>query len=182
MAYKQRWADYFDLLDGNGNGFIEPSDAEVLVKRAAAGGALSAEAQASLKTVVTKLIADLIKAYDANKDGKVSKEEWANAVEKSFAGKPIDQAPDWWKEQIVGVFKVTDTNNSGELSEDEVTVRVIKQNPSANPDEVRAAYKKVTAGGKWDVIKYQEIAWTWATSPNPEHEVVLLTPFLKKQH
>ena len=32
MAYKQRWLDYFNILDTNKNGFIEPSDIDGIAK------------------------------------------------------------------------------------------------------------------------------------------------------
>lgn len=32
MAYKQRWLEFFDLMDANDNGFIEPGDAAVMAK------------------------------------------------------------------------------------------------------------------------------------------------------
>lgn len=46
----------------------------------------------------------MIKNFDTNHDGKVSKEELLAGVERDFVGKPADALPAWWKDNIAILF------------------------------------------------------------------------------
>jgi hypothetical protein len=143
MAYKQRWLAYFERLDADKSGFVDPNDtkyynqvcfsfslfiyfgflipklinffkkdvARIFGKASWVPG--SENCSWRLPQLVSSIIiiiycairfkkrtffdwgsiTSFIKEFDANKDGKVSKEELLNGVEKLFVGKNPDTVP-----------------------------------------------------------------------------------------
>jgi hypothetical protein len=88
----------------------------------------------------------MIKACNANKDGKVTKEELLKAVEKHFVGKSYDQAPDWFKHNMDRAFQAH-ANKNGEISEDEIVKAVTKADPYASVDKIKAAFHHLKGPG-----------------------------------
>jgi len=122
----------------------------------------------------------LIKAFDINHDNKVSKDELIASVEKVFVGHSVNDAPEFWKAAAASLFESLDSNKNGELNEDEYVKGIVNVAPSVPADRVKAAFRHVKGGGKFDLPAFRNVLWTWATSPNAEPEVEVLTSFLHK--
>jgi len=181
VAYKQRWLDYFEMLDSNNNGTIDVGDVEAAGKIAEASGHFTGAALVQYKQHIAEVVGHLIKEYDSNKDGKVTKEEWLAGIEKAFIGKSQDAAPAWWNEVLGGFFAAADANKNGEISEDEFVKAVTTLSPKVTADAVKKAYNHVKGPGKFDAAVFRKLYWIWATSPNPEPEVdILASTFLRK--
>jgi len=181
MAYKQRWLDYFELLDANGNGTIDAGDVGAAGERAEASGLFTPATLAQYKQHLAEIINHLIKEYDANKDGKITKEEWLAGIEKGFIGKSQEAGPAWWNDVLGKIFATVDKNNNGEISEDEYVKAVTTLSPTTSADAVRKAYNNVKGPGKFDVEVVRKLYWRWATSPDSDPEIdTLASPILRK--
>jgi len=181
MAYKQRWLAYFEVLDANSDGAIDQLDVEGIVAIAQKTGT-TPEVLHQIRAAATDSIANLIKEFDSNRDGKINREEWLSGVEKSFIGKTIETAPAWWKDVVARTFNAVDINKNGEIAEEEYVKEVSRMSPATSPDAVRAAYHKFKGPGKFDVEAFKRLMFVWASSPNPEPEAEALTPIFRKQH
>jgi len=179
MAYKQRWLEYFEVLDVNGDGFIDRSDVDGVVNLAAKN-VTNPAALAEIRAVATEFNANLIREFDANRDGKVSKEEWLQGVEKVFVGKTVETAPQWWQDLATRTFVAADINKNGEIAEEEYVKNVGNLSPSTNVEDVKKAYRHFKGEGKFDVASFKRVLFTWASSPNAEPEATTLTPYFRK--
>eukprot|EP00026_Physarum_polycephalum_P019160 Phypoly_transcript_21032.p1 GENE.Phypoly_transcript_21032~~Phypoly_transcript_21032.p1 ORF type:complete len:159 (+),score=34.89 Phypoly_transcript_21032:134-610(+) len=125
----------------------------------------------------------LIKDFDANKDGKVSKEELINGVEKQFIGKKTSELPGWWKESVTNAFNYFDVDKDGSCSLEETTKNFQSLSPNTSAEDIAKAYKWVqdhSASGKFDGPAFSDlIVYNWATSPDTIPEVYTFTPFFR---
>jgi len=187
MAYKQRWVNYFEVLDADHSGFIEPKDAALHGKEVAVrlGFAEGTPGYNHLIQSHEKYVEGLIASFDANKDNKVSRTELIEAVEKLFVGKSVDELPAFWTENISTSFKALDTNHNGELSKEEVTHFVKKLTPHVSDAEIAQAYQWAKehslSKGKFDAHTLLIISYIWATSPELTLEAEILFPVFRKQ-
>jgi len=185
MAYKQRWLSYFEVLDGDHNGHINSADAAIVGKELAHRYhyAEGTPAYHAITKSFHDYVEHLIKAFDANKDGKVTKEELLAAVEKFFIGKSVGEAPDWWKSNVEGIFTAFDANNNGEISLQEFTHLWKNANPAESEDRLAHAYKWAvshSSSGKFDAHALSTVSHIWATSPNPTPEADVILFILHK--
>jgi len=185
MAYKQRWLGYFKVLDANNSGFIDPGDAAIVGKRLATtfGFAEGSPQYHGIVKALEGYLTNLIKDFDINKDGKVSREELIESVDKLFVGKGIEHLPGWWIANLELFFKAFDTNNNGELSLEEVTHIIKKVTPHESAENIAHAYKWAQnhshSKGKYDANTLVAILYEWATSPAPTPEAEILMPFFR---
>lgn len=126
----------------------------------------------------------LIKEFDVNKDGKVSKEELITGVEKVIVGKPVEALPAWWRENINNIFNAIDTNKNGELSLEESIKALHNFNPAETEANITAAYKWAVqhgpSKGRYDANTLNYVIFLWASSPDDIPEVTTLTPYFRK--
>ncbi|MCX4751189.1 EF-hand domain-containing protein [Kitasatospora sp. NBC_01287] len=99
--YKVRTLELFDRLDVDRSGYINASD----LTGAAAGRSV--------------LITGIIEAADANKDGKVSREEMLNHVERAMVGRSPDTLPEYLRKFTAGAFTLMDADRTGTVSKAE---------------------------------------------------------------
>eukprot|EP00026_Physarum_polycephalum_P016767 Phypoly_transcript_17763.p1 GENE.Phypoly_transcript_17763~~Phypoly_transcript_17763.p1 ORF type:complete len:187 (+),score=38.14 Phypoly_transcript_17763:99-659(+) len=185
MAYKQRWLEYFEALDADGSGAIDPGDLSYATKtfsKMLGKPEDSAEVKSHAAAYST-FFHDLVKAFDINKDGSISKDELLAGVEKYFIGKTPETVPDWWKAHVLQAFEAVDINGDGDLSVEEKVSFVKRLVPSASEADITAAYAwgiKQGSSGKYDATTLSRIVFKWATDPNPTPEASLLLPFFSK--
>jgi len=185
MAYVQRWEDYFkNVLDADGNGFIEPADAHVGGKGVALALGFAGGTPAYENTVKSfeNLIRNIIHDFDDNKDGKVSLEELQNNVKKFFVGQPIDSLPEWWKENVRQFYRIGDPEGTGREVPVEEFIKLQKIfPPHASPETVAEAYQWAKANSpskKLDFDAINFLTYTWASSPDPQPYIRWLFPNL----
>eukprot|EP00026_Physarum_polycephalum_P017296 Phypoly_transcript_18472.p1 GENE.Phypoly_transcript_18472~~Phypoly_transcript_18472.p1 ORF type:complete len:202 (+),score=49.84 Phypoly_transcript_18472:34-606(+) len=185
MAYKQRWLEYFELLDADKSGFIDLGDlanATDMYSKVLRKPADSADVKGAV-AVYRKFFELLIKDFDTNKDGKVSKEELLSGVEKHFIGKKASELPAWWKEQVTAAFNFFDIDKDGSLSLEETTKNFQSLSKNTSAEDLAKAYNWVashSASGKFDGPAYSDlIVYNWATSPDTIPEVYTLTPYFR---
>jgi len=177
-TYKERWDKYFAFLDGNKNGTLEAEDAKIAGEAAAKGlGYKPGDAgyDAAIKNFTDYLNA-LIGAFDTNKDGKVTKEEYSTNVEKLFANKNYEQVPDWSVKETNRFFTLLDGNGNGSVSFDEV-VAINKRVGSHNSEaDLKKAYDYAVGlgGGAFNQVANRKLftEWTSAAKPVPEFEAI----------
>eukprot|EP00026_Physarum_polycephalum_P009091 Phypoly_transcript_09202.p1 GENE.Phypoly_transcript_09202~~Phypoly_transcript_09202.p1 ORF type:complete len:188 (+),score=38.43 Phypoly_transcript_09202:815-1378(+) len=185
MAYKQRWMEYFDVLDANKNGFIEPSDLDNIATTLSKFLRVPEDHQ-KVKTGVEankRFFAGLIKDLDANKDGKVSREELLAGVEKLFVGKNPQALPQWWKDNLKQFFETNDLDQNGVLSYEELARDIRGTTPTETDENIKASYDwiiKISPTGKLDAEAALAGAFVWATSPNLEPECTRIYAFWRK--
>jgi len=177
-ALEKRWTEYFKALDANGNGFLEPEDAALVVKDLAKRLLLTEAQQTALGEVQTKIYKVLIDSADKNKDGKVSLEEFLALINKDFKGKKYEELPAWFRENLEGGAKFLDKNGDGKLSLDEWKSAY----PNSNAAEYEAAFKRVSQGKDYlDLETYHKAIGQWASSTEAVPDLEIIFPFFKKQ-
>jgi Ca2+-binding EF-hand superfamily protein len=120
----------------------------------------------------------LIKEYDANKDGKVSRDEFITAVEKVLCSGSV---PDWWKLSIDKAFESGDYNHKGYISFEELLHSIQLINPKESEENIKQAFEWATKeSGKYDKDAHFKVSYTWATSPDPAPEASVLTPYFRR--
>jgi len=109
----------------------------------------------------------IIKEFDANGDGKVSREELLDGVDQKFVGKTAKELPGWFRENIATFFKSFDMDNNGELSFEELIAMYNLVAPEYTADALKSAYEwviKISPNGKYDVDGLLELVHIWGTS------------------
>jgi len=182
-SYKERWAEYFDILDADGSGFIDPNDSSNFVKRLASY--LPPSELPKIGQRHGDLFRKLLKEYDANKDGKISKDELLAAVEKVFVGKTVDTAPAWWREHTAETFALMDYKKIGEILVEDIIVTFKILSPTETEENIRNAYTWVTISsksGKYDQVAYVDLVFGWASSRSSTPQATVLLPLFRKPH
>eukprot|EP00026_Physarum_polycephalum_P017382 Phypoly_transcript_18594.p1 GENE.Phypoly_transcript_18594~~Phypoly_transcript_18594.p1 ORF type:complete len:187 (+),score=31.31 Phypoly_transcript_18594:72-632(+) len=185
MAYKQRWLEYFDILDANKNGFIEPGDLENIAQTLSKFLRVP-ENHPKVTTGVEankRFLTALIKDLDTNKDGKVSREELLAGVERLFVGKTPQTLPAWWRDNIKQFFETNDLDNNGVLSYEELARDIRGTTPTETEENIKAAYDwaiKLSPAGVFNAEVAIAGSFVWATSPDPEPECTRIYAFWKK--
>eukprot|EP00026_Physarum_polycephalum_P015429 Phypoly_transcript_16106.p1 GENE.Phypoly_transcript_16106~~Phypoly_transcript_16106.p1 ORF type:complete len:184 (+),score=37.05 Phypoly_transcript_16106:277-828(+) len=182
MAWKQRWSDYFDLLDGDKNGFIDANDIPYMAKGMAKmiGLPENAPEVKGMSDFFGKFFNSLIKEFDANSDGKVSRAELLAGVEKKFIGK--ESSPAWWNDYIDATVKFLMAGKA-ELSFEEVLEFVKRFDPSVNPEALKKSFEwslTLNKNGKFDGTTWGSVLFVWATSPDDTPQAKPLLPLLYK--
>jgi len=184
MAYVQRWDEYFNnVLDADGNGFIEPADAAKGGQGLAVALAYKEGTPEYINTLraFEDFIRNIIHDFDDNKDGKVSREELHNNVKKFFIGQPVEALPEWWKENVRQFYHIGDPHDKGEIPLEEFIKLQKIFPPHESPETVAQAYewaKNNSRNKKLDLDAMNFLVYTWATSPEPQPHIRWLFPNL----
>jgi len=185
MAYKQRWQDFFEVLDSNHNGFVEPTDGPIVGKKIAAalGKEEGGEEYKEIVESFDEFLKEVIHGFDLDKDGKVSKEEFFVSVDNIFIGKKLEEIPDWWKTRIAESFYVLGADHLGTVTKEGVVDNIHRFSPGVPVAAIEKAYDwaaGLSGSGKYDVNGFYKVVYEWATNPNPTPEADILTPFFRK--
>ncbi|MFJ2510148.1 EF-hand domain-containing protein [Streptomyces griseoviridis] len=108
-AYKQRVLGLFDRLDKDGRGDINPNDLAYVE-------GLSGARPTPLALGTRGLVLGLVRHSDANKDGRVSREELLSYVDKAMVGTTPETLPEYVRDFVSTVFAVMDPDRSGRVS------------------------------------------------------------------
>lgn len=123
-AYKQRVLELFDLIDTSRSGFVDPGD---LAPRSEGQ---SAE-QVQRGEAVGRIVTEIIRSSDSNKDGKLSKDEMLHWVERTMVGKTPETLPDPVKNLARAVFAFMDADGSGKVGKAEFEKYLKARNSSS---------------------------------------------------
>jgi Ca2+-binding EF-hand superfamily protein len=122
---RQKSHHYFDLIDHDGDGYIEANDFEVQADRLADERALSGEDRDALRDQMQGWWHQLCATADVNDDDRISRSEWEdfwNAIQAS-----IEEGTDSETDQMIEsleqsgrvTFQTIDASGSGEITEAE---------------------------------------------------------------
>eukprot|EP00026_Physarum_polycephalum_P017786 Phypoly_transcript_19125.p1 GENE.Phypoly_transcript_19125~~Phypoly_transcript_19125.p1 ORF type:complete len:186 (+),score=39.20 Phypoly_transcript_19125:119-676(+) len=184
MAYKQRWAGFFDLFDSDGSGFISLADVKGAAQHFIKTFGLKPGTKEYDGAVLAydHFFAGFIKDVDQNGDGKVTREELANAVEKAKAA-GISAAPGWWRSANAELFQVVDTNHNGEISLQELTEFTKKVTPNQSQEAIRKAYEWALKTANTPVLNGEAfwiLNFVWGVSEEPNPELDIIFPYWRK--
>jgi Ca2+-binding EF-hand superfamily protein len=108
-AYRERVLGLFERLDKDRNGDISPSDLALV------GGSTGPRpTPLALRTV--GLVEGFIRHSDANRDGKVSREELLTYVDKAMVGTTPETLPEYVRRFASTLFALMDTDDSGRVN------------------------------------------------------------------
>ncbi|MFJ5845533.1 EF-hand domain-containing protein [Streptomyces sp. NPDC092903] len=108
-AYKQRVLELFARLDKEGSGGINPSDLMYVEE-------LSGSRPTPLALGTRGLVLGFVRHSDANKDGRVSREELLHYVDKAMVGTTPETLPEYVREFVSTVFAVMDPDRSDRVT------------------------------------------------------------------
>jgi Ca2+-binding EF-hand superfamily protein len=138
MSHKDRILAIFHSLDSNKNGVLEESDFIAAAKHTATLSKTN-DSSPEGKAIIAGFHAIWkgISAADANKDGKVTKDEFVSYWEKIIgSSKSFADYPAFYREIVDNAFKAADTDKSGVISKEEYVVAFQKATgSSAHADE-----------------------------------------------
>jgi DNA-binding beta-propeller fold protein YncE len=187
IGYKERWTEFFTLLDVNGDGFVEPNDpatwyyvTKTLAKFWRAPE-LSEKVHRSVEGM-KYVIVSFIEAMSQNK-AMLSLAELLRGVENLFVGKTPATMPIWWKESVKRFFELNDLDETGELPYTEFYASVKNAALAETDEKIYAAYqwaRSLSPTGKFDSTAAMVVTFIWATSHGPEPEAVTSTPFWRR--
>jgi Ca2+-binding EF-hand superfamily protein len=186
MAYRDRWVAYFNALDANKTGFIQPSDAIFIGKKVAAvyGVTDGSPEYTAILNASPKVVDGIINACDADKDGKVSLEELLSGVENTIIGKTAHTLPECYASPLEEYFRAADLSHNGIISLEEMIIGIKKVAPHESEERVKNAYQwaaQQSSSGKYDKEALLHVGLQWATSPDPTPEAdILIGYFLNK--
>ncbi|MFF1695260.1 EF-hand domain-containing protein [Streptomyces sp. NPDC058257] len=132
---------YFTAIDADGSGTLTRGDFELVARRYVDALNLAPDSHQAEKTrtATLKIWDDLISPMDANGDGKVSPEEFIDALQKSLA---TDRAA--YAESIRpsanAYFELCDADDNGEVDEQEY-IRLMGAACGIPADEAAATYR-----------------------------------------
>jgi len=176
----RRWNAYFDALDANGNGFLEPEDAALVVKELATRLKLSPEQVEALGKTQTTIYKALIASADKDNDGKVSRKEFLDLIDKQFKGKKYEEVPAWFRDNLESGAKFLDRDGDGILSLDEWLAANHTYPNHVSDADYTAAFHRAAGGNQMDLPTYHKAIHKWATSEEPVPDLETIFPFFKK--
>jgi len=192
MAYKQRWSDLFAILDISNTPAIDKKDADTLSQNIASHFGQLLQGNATMQAFDSFFV-DLIQNF--GKDGKMTKEQLIQGVEKNLVGKS-SSLPAWWTASVGALFTAYNINKEiGILSVADVADVVHRFQPGATQAAIQNAYnwalhlndlpKTPFQGGPGPVetfnsITFSEVVFQWGTSAQPTPEAQLLLPFFQQ--
>eukprot|EP00026_Physarum_polycephalum_P016157 Phypoly_transcript_17009.p1 GENE.Phypoly_transcript_17009~~Phypoly_transcript_17009.p1 ORF type:complete len:200 (+),score=45.47 Phypoly_transcript_17009:51-602(+) len=179
--FRSRWEGYFKALDGNSNGFLEPSDALICAENLAKGLKFTAAGAEALKQAQIRTYSEWVKAADKNKDGKVSLPEFLEYAEKHFAGKKYEEIPSFFRDDLEGQAQHFDANGDGIITLDEWKAMNSSYPNHAPEAEFVAAFHRFAGGDKLDLAKLKHGIYEWTSTKGPVPDLEILFPFFKRQ-
>lgn len=145
---RRKAAHYFELIDEDDNGLIEPADFRMRANRLAEALEVTGESEREqLRRRVMEWWTHLSSLADANDDGQITREEWRKywerfkvAVSMGSASRSIDNLERAARE----TFRAIDRNGDGRISEDEFANWLVAWNIE-RPDRV---FRQLDRDGK----------------------------------
>lgn len=118
-VHDRRLTRRFELMDADGDGYIEREDYEALARRLVQGFAESSTSPKGRAVVDTYLRfwEEFVSTMDADGDGRVSRDEFVNAIKgQVIDGDAFDRV---YPAHVRAVVELADTNNDGTLDRSE---------------------------------------------------------------
>ncbi|MFI9645046.1 EF-hand domain-containing protein [Streptomyces sp. NPDC052040] len=116
-AYTMRVLQLFDRLDTDRSGYITSNGQR--------------KDQRPETAVTADLVRNLVTAADANKDGRVSKDELLAYIERAVVGKSVDTIPAYLTATADATFRLMDTEGNGKVGKSEFEQYLKAHNLSA---------------------------------------------------
>ncbi|MFF9373800.1 EF-hand domain-containing protein [Streptomyces griseoluteus] len=160
-AYTTRVLQLFDRLDVDRSGQISVSDQRK--------GQTEDE-----QAVTANLVRNLVTAADANKDGRVSKDELLAYIERAAVGKRVDEIPAYLTATADAVFGLMDTGKSGKVDKTEFE-RYLKAHNLTAGDEFAKLDRD--SDGSLTKADLRTVMLHFLASPDPAPEQWLLALF-----
>ncbi|MFI0410041.1 EF-hand domain-containing protein [Actinomadura sp. 3N508] len=153
-----RYGRTFDLFDADHSGAIESSDIAALASGIVQAGNVPADSAKSqaLHAAYQRFWEVLTRYADADSDGRVTREEFINAMSSGMSAGPL--FTESIAEAAGAEFAVVDTDDNGQI--DLAELQTFLQNAGLTPDEARQAAADMDADGN-GTISAEEYRRAW---------------------
>ncbi|XP_055376365.1 sarcoplasmic calcium-binding protein, alpha chain isoform X2 [Condylostylus longicornis] len=185
MAYE--WGNRVNFVvkymyDIDNNGFLDQKDFECMAVRACViegKGDCSASRLSQYQHVMRSLWDEISELADFDKDGKITTEEFKDAVKRTCMGKKYDEFPQAMKAFIEATFKMIDLNGDGVLSNEEFRYNCITRIVVDDVTSIDEAYKNLLNDddrkkGGLTLARYKELYAQYLGNPEDKHQAIYL--------
>jgi len=166
---RARFSVHFTHLDVDNNGFFEWDD--IIAARRQLSGVLGLQfedpvVQAQL-TASRAWFDALLAAFDSNKDGKISLDEWLDGYASVSKAPDFESFSPLFKDQTNGLLRWVDKNGDGQISLAEYGAYYKLYIPAATDDEIKAQYAVLGRGKAAPTLDDARfVYWEWITHPD----------------
>jgi Ca2+-binding EF-hand superfamily protein len=153
---KRKLTAWFRICDADGNGVLERVDYEKMADRLIAANQLEASSPVAGRIRATYLDgwSRIEKLADADRDGKVTLQEYLSALGAQLADKSIYQR--LLQDQAGAIVEMTDHDRDGRIAEGDFVTNLRAYGQAEEP--ARAAFKKLDRDGDGHLSKEELLA------------------------
>lgn len=173
------------MYDIDNNGFLDQKDFDCMALRATViegKGDCSETRLAEYQKVMRNLWGELSDLADFDKDGRITTEEFKEAVRKTCVGKKYGEFPQAMKAFIDSNFRIMDVNNDGVIGLEEFRYNAIQRLATDEIKIVDDAFNALLndndkkAGGM-TIARYQDLYAEYMGNPDFNNACFLFGPF-----
>ncbi|XP_058062795.1 sarcoplasmic calcium-binding protein, beta chain [Anopheles bellator] len=170
------------MYDIDNNGFLDNNDFQCMALRASViegKGDISPARLNEYKFIMKSLWDEISALADFDKDGKITTEEFKQAVKQTCVGKPYAEFPKAMKAFIDAHYKMMDINNDGLVSIEEYRYNCITRIAIDDIKVVDDSYKALVSAednkkGGITLERYQELYAQFMGNEDPKCAAIYL--------